>query len=346
MISPRLFSLILVLIAPCAIFADDVPPTARSLSEYRNTNGNPPDGTDTARDDTSALQLALAAGPGVVYIGPGYYRFGAVTIPTGVSLIGSGPKTIVRSSGASQIFLQKDVSQWRLRDLTLDGEATGKWQERKDEGKSGLHAERCAQFELTRVLFQNFNGAALQLSHFVPGLDAQCVGNLDRVSALENYIGIRFDERAEYMNATNLICSRNVIGCVIHAGNVKIGASNFCGNTDGMLIEDKINGSHGSIANCLFNHNDRHALVCRKVESGMAITGCCFFYGTLLVEDSAGVNISEGMLSCHVVTKSELANRISGNYIISESHASFKFAPSTIVNGNFTKAGPWEADKP
>ncbi|MBI3923411.1 MAG: hypothetical protein HY318_18465, partial [Armatimonadetes bacterium] len=59
-------------------------PHARLLSDYRNDDGSTPDGKKDATDDTPALRKALADGPGLVYIGPGSYRFGEVTIPPSV----------------------------------------------------------------------------------------------------------------------------------------------------------------------------------------------------------------------------------------------------------------------
>lgn len=55
-------------------------------------------------------------------------------------------------------------------------------------------------------------------------------------------------------------------------GSANITASNFCDNVDGLLIQDKENGSHGAVSNCLFNHNARYALWGRRIEHGMAIS--------------------------------------------------------------------------
>ncbi|MDA0833767.1 MAG: hypothetical protein O2955_01965 [Planctomycetota bacterium] len=318
-------------------------PTSRTLSDFCNADGHAPDGTDSDRDDTPALLSAFAEGPGVVSIGPGYYRFGDVTIPEGVTVTGAGPATIIRSNGAKNVFLQSDVHRWRLRDVTLDGEAEGSWEERLDDGAVGLRIERCYEFEVSGVIARGFNGAGLQLNHFGPDSRANGVGSLDRISAYENFVGIRFDERAEYVTASQLLCFRNVIGCAIHSGNLKITASNFCDNVTGMLIEDKINGSHGSIGNCMFNNNLEHALICRNVEHGMAITGCQFAYSRLLIENCKGVNITNGILSLPIVVSGEHVNRFAGNYVVPK-YTTYEFSPATIVQDNFTADGLWEAN--
>jgi len=107
------------------------------------------------------------------------------------------------------------------------------------------------------------------------------------------------------------------------------------------VIEDKDNGSHGSISNCLMNHNERYALFCNGVQNGMAINNCCFFFGSIRIEASKGVNITNGMLACPVSIDGPNANRLGGNLVF-PTHGAFTLAPSTIVDGNFTQDGPWE----
>ena len=256
-------------------------PATRDLGDYTNADGRPPDGRDNDIDDTPAIRKALADGPGVVRVGPGAYRWGDVAVPTGVTLIGSGPATVVRSSGPKRIFVQDGVSDWGIRELVLDGEAKGDWKERKDAGQAGIFVRACLGYTIVGVTARNFAGAGVQLMHTAGlGTNGWCSrANLDRITATGNYVGVRFDERGEYINATNLSCQNNVVGCIIHAGNVKVAASNFCSNLTGIFIEDKDNGSHGAISNCLVNHNHRLALHCRGVGYGMAIDNCCFLRG-------------------------------------------------------------------
>lgn len=333
LIARRRFVLAALMLCPSPLLAD---PGERSLHEFANDDGSKPDGTDAKRDDTSALRNALARGPGIVRVGKGYYRWGDVQIPEGVTLAGQGKATIIRSNGAMCIFRQANVGDWVLRDLVLDGEATGSWRKRKDAGKSGLFTEGCRSFEVIGVTGRNFEGAEFQFTRS-KGTNGGC---LDRLSATGCYAGVRFGFRGEYLTATKLNCDSNVVGCAIHAGNTSIATSSFCGNIDGMLIEDKENGSHGTVANSLFNHNDRYALISRNVKNGMAISNCCFFYGTLQIEDSAGVNITSSLVSCSVHTSGSSINRFAGNHIIPLKWK-FTFGPNEIVDGNFTKEGRW-----
>jgi len=319
-------------------------PITRKLGDFTNADGKPPTGKDTVTDDSVALQKTLAAGPGVVAVGPGVYRWSNITIPEGVTLIGSGPATVVRPAGGAKfIFLQKNVARWSLREMILDGEAKGKWRDRKDDGCSGLVIENSRDFTVSGITVRNFNGAGIQMARVGGGLGEGWGGrgDLDLVNAHANYIGVRFDIRSEYSHAQRLTCQNNVIGCVIHGGNMKLATCNFTSNIDGILIEDKENGSHGAITNCLVNHNERYAFVCRKVENGMAIDNGCFFCGTIRIEDSKGVNLTSGIIGCSIETVGKGVNRIAGNYII-PAGMTYTFTPATIVQDNFTDNGPWE----
>src|SRR5262249_9096481 len=187
----------------------------RFLKDYVNDDGSRPDGSDSARDDTSALRKALADGPGLVRIGRGHYRWGDIQVPEGVTVQGLGKATIVRSKGTSTIFRQGNVADWAICDLLPAGGAAGDWKKRTDAGKSGLCTERCHGFEVAGVTARNFEGAGFQLTRS-QGTDG---GRLERLSATGCYVGVRFDIRGEYITATQLNCRNNVVGCIIHAGN-------------------------------------------------------------------------------------------------------------------------------
>ncbi len=323
---------------PLAWGADAASALGRKLTDFTNADGKPPTGKDSAADDTIAIRKALAAGPGIVYIPPGFYRWGEVTVPSGVSVVGAGSSTVIRSSGPKVIFMQKGVKDWRIQDLVLDGEAKGEWKSRKDEGHSGILIHESTDFQVRSLTVRNFNGPGIQLSRVSGGWGSQ--GSLELLICSENYAGLRFDIRAEYLDATRITCRNNVVGCILHAGNVKFSTCNFTCNIDGFFIEDKDNGSHGSISNCLFNHNERYALYCRKVDNGMLLDNCCFFCGAIRLEDCKGINITDGEISCGLEVAGKGVNRIAGNYVI-PLRSSAEFTPETIVQDNFTDAGPW-----
>jgi len=316
----------------------------RQLSDYHNDDGQPPNGQDDGADDSQALRRALADGPGIVQLPSGYFRCGDICVPESVTVQGAGPATVIRSSGPAAIFRQEGVYRWVIRDLVLDGEAEGDWKGRRDLGRSGLRVERCKSWEITGVRLSDFEGAALHILHndaSGPEIGWCDGGNLERITAERSFVGVHFDVRAEYGNAAQLSCYHNVTGCAVHAGNAKLTASNFCSNLTGLYIEDGDNGSHGSVSNCLINHNEKMGLHCRQARNGMTISNCCIFCGELIIEDCAGVNLTSGIISCDVRVRGDAANRISGNYIIPGEYR-FEMAPPTLVQDNFTDAGPWE----
>lgn len=317
----------------------------RWLAEFTNDDGSIPDGSMADRDDSTALRKALAAGPGVVRIGPGRYRIAQVVIPQGVTLIGSGPATILQAFNRQPVFKQTAVPGWRLRDVCLQGEAEGDWRKRVDHGVYGLEISGCYNFEVTGVQIQDFNGVGLQIaSTNLPAAGFTDGGLLSKIVAVRNIVGIRFDTRGEYVAASQLQCHHNLTGIVIHAGNSNIANSNIGSNVDGIVIVDHQNGSHGSLTGCLVNHNERYALHANEVENGMAISNCCFFYGTIRLEKSQGINITSSLIGSSISTEGEKFNRFSGNHIFPEEQK-FEFSAATIVDGNFTKNGPWELNR-
>lgn len=323
------------------------PPEVR-LTDFANADGRPPDGKDDKVDDSVALKRALTSGAGLVRMGAGHYRLSGITVPENTLLVGAGPATVIHAIGNEPIFRQVDVAHWAIRDLALDGGATGDWHQRTDQGQAGVLTQGCWAFELSGLVVRNFDGAGLQLlaTRLESSAAAFCNGGtIDRIEARGNYLGVRFDRRAEYIHATRLACSQNVLGCAIHAGNVTLSQSNLCSNLDGLLIEDKENGSHGSVVNCLMNHNERYALHCRNVAYGMAMTGNCFYYGQILLENSTGVHLAAGQISCSVTTTGTGINRLSGNYVIPEQWK-FNLTPQTLVEGNFTAKGLWPPNRP
>lgn len=296
---------------------------------------------------TAALQSLLDQGPGIVRLEAGEYRCAGLRIPDRVMLVGEGAATVLKLSGGNTIFQQEDAGNWALRDLVLEGTADGDWMELRDEGENGLSAARCWGYEIAGVEARGFRGAGIRIAH-TPLFTGQAPfcngGNLDRVTVLHCHAGLCFDVRGEYLNATAVSAGENVTGVVIYAGNVKLAASNICSNIDGVYIEDKENGSHGALGNCLINHNRRHALWCCNVRNGMSVQNCDFFYGDITIEDSQGIVINGGELCCNLFTSGQGVNSFTDNYVIPYPGICdrFELTEETIVKDNFTDKGPFE----
>jgi hypothetical protein len=157
-------------------------------------------------------------------------------------------------------------------------------------------------------------------------------------------VGVCFEERGEYVTLTNSHLMRNTTGCLIHAGNVKITQSNIGSNQDGIVIADKVNGSHGVIGDCLINHNERYALDCTGVTNGMIVNACGIFYGGIRLRDCLGVQIAHCQVSCPVAVSGDHANGFIDNMVIEEDFE-FDFSEATLVRGNFTSNGDWRYNR-
>lgn len=318
----------------------------RCLSAYTSADGQPPSGLNDSVDDGPAIHAAIADGPGVVRIPPGYYRWSEVRVPAGVTVIGAAESTIVRACNDHHpIFDQSGVGNWSIRDLVLDGEASEPWRQRKDLGRVGMSIHDAWGFAVTGLTLRDFSGKALHVAHTRLDAAAFCDGGvIDRLTAAGNAVGVCFDERGEYVTLTNSHLMRNTTGCIIHAGNTKITQSNIGSNIDGIMISDKQNGSHGVIGNCLINHNERYALDCRDIHNGMLINACGIFYGSIRLRDCMGVQIAHCQVSCPVSIKGEQANAFVDNMLI-EMDYNFEFSESCLVRGNFNSDGDWRLNR-
>jgi hypothetical protein len=318
----------------------------RCLTAYTSADGQPPSGIDDSVDDGPAIQAAIAEGPGVIRIPPGYYRWSEVRVPAGVTLAGAADATIIRACNDQHpIFDQSGVGNWSIRDLVLDGEAPEPWRQRRDLGRVGLSIHDAWAFNVDGLTVRDFSGSAVHISHVRLDPAAFCHGGLiSRLTAVGNAVGVCFDERGEYVTLTDSHIMRNTTGCIIHAGNTKITQCNIGSNIVGVVIADKQNGSHGVIGNCLINHNEQYALDCRGVVYGMIINACGIFYGGIRLRDCMGVQIANCQVSCPVTITGEHANAFVDNMLIEEGYT-FEFSESTIIRGNFTAAGDWPANR-
>jgi hypothetical protein len=166
-------------------------------------------------------------------------------------------------------------------------------------------------------------------------------GTIDHLTLYHNHAGIAFSERAEYITATHIKSYRNVFGCIINGGNITIGESTFCTNETGILLQDKENGSHGAVVNCLINHNMKYAILAKDVYNGHNFVGCSIFDATLKMENCRGIKIASGTIDCSIAIDCNETNLISGNFISNGYMKKCNISPSTIVKDNFSIKGAW-----
>ena len=81
--------------------------------------------TGNTTTDTTAIQNALNTGPGTVWLPSSAYTLNALTIPTGVTLVGAGPAgTVLTANGSPSTFLKFTGSLAQVRDLGIAGTCT------------------------------------------------------------------------------------------------------------------------------------------------------------------------------------------------------------------------------
>jgi hypothetical protein len=277
-------------------------------------------------------------------IGPGFYRVGNVAIPARVAVVGAGAATVLRSNGAKRIFNQSGVGEWALREVMLDGESKAQGPAVPDNGRQGLYVTGCHSFEIRNLTACHFEGIAVEFSRTDLKAASFCNGgSITGLATYDNFAGVAFSVRAEYITASHIRAYRNATGCIINGGNMTIGDSHFCTNNVGILLEDRENGSHGSVSNCLINHNGQYAVLAKDVQNGHNFVACSIFYSTIRLENCRGIKFASGTLACGLVVKGDAANQIMGNYIVGAMARPWDLSPATQIKDNFSDKGPFPA---
>jgi hypothetical protein len=276
--------------------------TTRNIATYL-----PPDRATRSdhADDTHAFKEALAAGPGIVHIPAGHFRVAAITVPTGVTLQGSGDGTLLlpAPNHHGPVILQENAHSFAIKDLAIQSAPHIQPTVPSPTHSHGILIRRCHHYRINAVTTRGFAFAGIEITRTPLGLAdaAFCDGGmLSQITSSDNAIGILFNTRGEYTVLSDSSLLRNQTGTIIHAGNCRLNACSISGNHDGIWIVDHENGSHGIISNCLINHNTRYALLARDMPNGMLINSCCFFYGAILAQRTQGLVISNCELDAPV----------------------------------------------
>ena len=109
-------------------------------------------------------------------------------------------------------------------------------------------------------------------------------------------VGINIPYFSEYHKFTNVLCTRNLYGCINNGGNNVFTACSFDGNKTGFLIDNRdkgaCNNSHGTAVACTFNHSDSNQGIGIQVlgaSHGYVFSACQLFFSQIVVENSLGV---------------------------------------------------------
>lgn len=109
-------------------------------------------------------------------------------------------------------------------------------------------------------------------------------------------VGINIPYFSEYHEFTNMLCGKNLYGCINNGGNNMFVNCGFTGNTTAFLIDNSDgnakNNSHGSAIGCTFNHSDGNKGIGIHVlgaQHGFVFSSCQIFFSKTVTVGSSGI---------------------------------------------------------
>ena len=154
---------------------------------------------DGQSDDTLAIQAAVDQAQkvdGIVHIPKGNYLVGSIELPSGVTVYGDGPSTVMllrnqpnsrKVQTPGHMFLPKDmqsvasVENVIIRDMSLMGNSSAQNSGQPMPGSGGLHGIAILggkKWTVQRVIVQDFDGDGIYLGRNLNKADAMAQENL------------------------------------------------------------------------------------------------------------------------------------------------------------------------
>ncbi len=263
--------------------------------------------TGDTTDRTAEIEQLLAA-QGACLLGNGIYYVSGVKMPPKTTLFGLGAATklvLLPSEEAAAVQLDSECC---VKDLSL----YGAWPEAKEYptelGKRhGILFKGTATKENWQNQPQNCIVSGCQMRNFSGG-GLTCVdtgfSTSASITATNCHIrfcgcGIYIPHFSEYHEFTNMLCERNLYGCINNGGNNVFVNCGFNSNKTAFVMDNAdgkaINNTHGSVVGCSFNHSGKNegvGLWVRNTHAGYVFTGCQVFYSKIIFEDSDCLQIS------------------------------------------------------
>lgn len=219
---------------------------------------------------------------------------------------------------------------------------------------------------IENVRIEGFNGAGIHLMSTGQGSQD---GSLVTGCTVHNCsAGILVANASEFNRISDCDFSGNYFGAENNGGNNIFSNCNFSQNKYGFYMDNTdghfSNNTHGSVTNCLFQHEDYDAETLGKgygvymigASSGMCFTGCQFFYSGIYLENSQafifdgcnfGKQIESGVdVGCEI----NMSRTTTSTYSMILSNCFFGVAPrfetdttdnkiKILVNGCYTRSG-------
>lgn len=266
--------------------------------------------SDSDGRDMSGAILEKLKKYGVCVLGAGTYHVSGVKMPDNTALYGMGRATRVVlmesvSSGAAielgsfctvkSLFVVGAEKEGKAPDtfgnrhgIRFMGDATDLNRDKIQPKNSMI--EGC--------FITSFSGGGITLCDTGYAIDSSVT--VTNCQIMRCGAGLNIYSFSEYHSFTNILCTKNLYGCINNGGNNLFSACHFSANKTGFLIDNRYgqskNNSHGSVVGCTFNHSDENEGVGIEVlgaKHGFVFSSCQLFFSKIVVENSYGIVFSD-----------------------------------------------------
>ena len=301
---------------------------------------------DGTTDDSVAVQAAFTVSPiDRAVLSAKTYLVSNVTIPSGAVIRSDGATLKFKSGVTGNMASISSASAVRIEGhLTLDGQDTTTYVVGSTAGnRTGLRITSSSNVEIDRLTTKGFNnrGVLIDNLNYSDHGTGVTIGHL---TSYTNYCGLDFDTRGEYSKVLGCTLRLSRIGLRINAGNNSVATGNITDNVDGIHVLNGTNDGHGIATGLHVNHNSQYALYANGVTNGFTFNGCHWYYATIYLLNSNGINISNGQIAEATLnfeggTKPSIISRNIINNNVVFNHGYNTTQSYVIVRDNYAIAG-------
>lgn len=259
-------------------------------------------------DAMNALLVLASEENRTVQFGDGVYCFpSTVEVLSNTSIIGSTntvfclsddseDTTLMRIGDlADNVFVSHLILQGQLEDMP-DTKGV----------KIGLEVSGALRVNIENVEIAGFDGYGFYAEKMSSNSHGEFFKMLQITNCrfYNNYYGMCLGPRCEYSQVLNCVFGSNQVGCLNQGGNNAYTSCIFNVNGTGFQMDSAglSNPAHGGCNGCTFNHNTK-AIVVNDCRIGWVFDGCQIFYGTLELNNCAGVIIDSTIFgSCKLIS--------------------------------------------
>lgn len=261
---------------------------------------------DGVTDDTAAIQLALDSNA-YIYFPEGTYLSGNLIVSNLNTIEGRNRGSIIKAKpGTTGYLLNADGTSLQIKNITLEGENITNYANIATIGtQSGLFLNILTEKQLVQnVEIKGFNNIGLGLNgdilHTGDGLIVDsCNISYNSVGIDTGPGGVNKDTRldgtngAEYITITNNHIHENRYGVIADSGNVTTTGNIIVDNGYNFYINGAAaNAGHSNFVGNICNSALIYNLYSTNNQIGYSITGNQFFAGTLRIDNSNGMIIT------------------------------------------------------